>query len=206
MTISLSELGLNKYEERVYLTLIEEGISSAKNISDITGIPYGKVYEVMNNLSSKGFLVILPSKPMKFQAVSPKEAVLNAKKNMQEKLEKLEGRMVKELEPVFAKTKKFLEPKSLFWMINGRANVNNKIEELIKKSKYPCFSFTLKTNLNECISRDKKRKKEKRIGPDRIKDVFNLVMRFDYGKIIDTNNKTPAKIIKEIISYLPQAN
>ena len=40
MTISLSELGLNKYEERVYLTLIEEGVSSAKNISDITGIPW----------------------------------------------------------------------------------------------------------------------------------------------------------------------
>jgi len=135
MTISLAELGLNKYEERVYLTLIEEGVSSAKNISDITGIPYGKVYEVMNNLSTKGFLVILPSKPMKFQAVSPKEAVLNAKRGMQERLEKLEGRMVKELEPVFAKTKKFLEPKSLFWTINGRANVNNKIEELIKKSK-----------------------------------------------------------------------
>jgi len=135
MTISLSELGLNKYEERVYLTLIEEGISSAKNISDITGIPYGKVYEVMNNLSSKGFLIILPTKPMKFQAVSPKEAVCNAKKGMSEKLDKLESKMIKELEPLFARTKKFSEPKSMFWVINGRSNVNNKIEELIKKSK-----------------------------------------------------------------------
>ena len=135
MAISLAELGLNKYEERVYLTLIEEGVSSAKNISDITGIPYGKVYEVMNNLPSKGFLIILPTKPMKFQAVSPKEAVLNAKKNMSEKLEKLESKMIKELEPLFARTKKFSEPKSIFWVINGRSNVNNKIEELIKKSK-----------------------------------------------------------------------
>jgi sugar-specific transcriptional regulator TrmB len=135
MAISLSELGLNKYEERVYLTLIEEGVSSAKNISDITGIPYGKVYEVMNNLSSKGFLIILPTKPMKFQAVSPKEAVSNAKKSMSEKLEKLESKMIKELEPMFARTKKFSEPKSMFWVINGRSNVNNKIEELIKKSK-----------------------------------------------------------------------
>jgi sugar-specific transcriptional regulator TrmB len=43
MTTSLLELGLNKYEEKVYLTLIEEGVSSAKNISNITGIPYGSV-------------------------------------------------------------------------------------------------------------------------------------------------------------------
>jgi sugar-specific transcriptional regulator TrmB len=43
--------------------------------------------------------------------------------------------MIKELEPMFARTKKFSEPKSMFWVINGRSNVNNKIEELIKKSK-----------------------------------------------------------------------
>jgi sugar-specific transcriptional regulator TrmB len=151
MTISLSELGLNKYEERVYLTLIEEGVSSAKNISDITGIPYGKVYEVMNNLSSKGFLIILPTKPMKFQAVSPKEAVLNAKKSMSEKLEKLESKMIKELEPLFAKTKKFSEPKSMFWVINGRSNVNNKIEELIKKSKESVNIVTSENGLKRLV-------------------------------------------------------
>jgi len=151
MGMTLSELGLNKYEERVYLTLIEEGVSSAKNISDITGIPYGKVYEVMNNLSTKGFLIVLPTKPMKFQAVSPKEAVSNAKKSMHERLEKLEEKMTRELEPIFARTKKFSEPKGLFWIINGRANVNNKVEELVKRAKDNINILTSENGLKRMV-------------------------------------------------------
>ena len=37
--------------------------------SDITGIPYDKVYEIVDTLSSKGFTVVLPSKPMKVWAL-----------------------------------------------------------------------------------------------------------------------------------------
>jgi sugar-specific transcriptional regulator TrmB len=182
MTISLSELGLNKYEERVYLTLIEEGVSSAKNISDITGIPYGKVYEVMNNLSSKGFLVILPTKPMKFQAVSPKEAVLNAKRGMQEKLEKLESKMIKELEPMFARTKKFSEPKSMFWVINGRSNVNNKIEELIKKSKENINIVTSENGLKRLV-----------MFRDLLKAASKKGVKINVNAVMTNENKQDAK-------------
>ena len=131
----LSELGLNDYEEKVYLTLIVEGVSTAKNVTDITGIPYGKVYEVLNSLSSKGFLLVLPTKPMKYRAISPKEVAINIKKDIQEKFEKIENYINKELEPAFTKTKSYSDSKSIFWIVNGRANINKKVEELINKSK-----------------------------------------------------------------------
>ena len=130
----LLELGLNKYEAKVYLTLVSEGTSTAKNISDITGIPYGKVYEIINSLSAKGFSVVLPSKPIKCQAISPKEAIRLSKKSVDEKYDALEKHIMTELEPLFAETKKFVEPKGLFWIINGRANVVKKIDELVKKA------------------------------------------------------------------------
>ena len=135
MISPLLELGLNKYEAKVYLTLVGEGISTAKNISDITGIPYGKVYEIINSLSSKGFCTTLPSKPMKCQAISPGKAIITAKKNVEEKYQKLEKYVLKELEPMFTESKKFVEPKGIFWIINGRANVVKKIDELIQKAK-----------------------------------------------------------------------
>ncbi len=96
----LLELGLNKYEAKVYLTLITEGISTAKNISDITGIPYGKVYEIINSLSHKGFAMVLPTKPMKYRAISPYNAIQTAKKDAQEKYEKIESNLL-ELEQEF---------------------------------------------------------------------------------------------------------
>ncbi len=147
----LLELGLNKYEAKVYLTLITEGISTAKNVSDITGIPYGKVYEIINSLAKKCFTVILPSKPMKCQAVSPKEAIMTAKKNVHEKYEKLEEHITKELEPMFTESKKFIEPKGVFWVINGRSNITKKIEELIKKSKKSIYIHCSANGLSRLV-------------------------------------------------------
>ncbi len=135
MISPLLELGLNKYEAKVYLTLIGEGTSTAKNISDITGIPYGKVYEVINSLSSKGFSVTLPTKPMKCKAVSPKKAIKISKEKMEEKYEKLQNHVLEKLEPMFAESKKFKEPKGAFWIINGRSNVVKKINDLIQKAE-----------------------------------------------------------------------
>ena len=131
----LYDIGLSKYESKVYLTLISEGVSTAKNISDITGIPYGKVYEIINSLSYKGFSMILPSKPMKYKAISPMQAIVAAKKDNHEKLQKIENNIIKHLEPMFAKNKNFTGPKSIFSIINGRSNVVNKTEELIKKAE-----------------------------------------------------------------------
>ena len=144
---ALSELGLNKYESKVYLTLITEGISTAKNISDITAIPYGKVYEIINMLASKGFVNTLPTKPMKCQPLSPKESIETLKRNHQERIEKFEKIVLKELEPLFTKSKRFVEPQGIFWVMKGRSNINRKMEELIRKARKHICIFTSENGL-----------------------------------------------------------
>src|SRR3989344_5483706 len=94
---ALLELGLNKYESQVYLGLICEGSATARNLSDITSIPYGKVYEVINSLATKGFLIVLPSKPMRFKAVQPSNALGSLHKHHQDKFTRLQGSLLKEL-------------------------------------------------------------------------------------------------------------
>jgi len=131
---NLSDIGLSKYESKVYLTLITEGISTAKTVSDVTGIPYGKVYEIINTLSQKGFVIVLPTKPMKYRAISPHQAVQIEKKNAQEKLKKIESHFL-ELEQQFERNKQFTGVKNNFNVISGRSNVINKLEEMIKKAK-----------------------------------------------------------------------
>jgi len=132
---ALSELGLNKYEAQAYLALATEGASTAKNVSDITGIPYGKVYEVINSLVMKGFVMTLPTKPMRCKALSPADAINSAKKNLHKKLRTVENVILTEIEPLFAKNKNFTEPKGIFWILNGRAAINKKMEELGNSAK-----------------------------------------------------------------------
>lgn len=140
---ALLELGLSMYESRVYLTLVVEGISTAKNVSDITSIPYGKVYEIVNSLQSKGLLTILPTKPMKCQAINPSEALNLMRKQHSEKFSKLEQYFSSELEPTFAKSKHFSEGQSVCQVFHGRSHVNRKVKEIFSQAKKRiCISTT----------------------------------------------------------------
>ncbi len=190
----LLELGLNKYEAKVYLTLIGEGISTAKNVSDITGVPYGKVYEIINSLSSKGFCTILPSKPMKCRATSPKQAIVETKKRTEEKYEKLEKHILDELEPMFTESKKFIEPKGVFWVINGRSNVVKKIDELIQKAENNINIHCSPRSLSRLILHKELLKQAKEKGIDisiagvMDKDMMDEIKALDFCDIRKTKN------------------
>lgn len=147
----LLELGLNKYEARVYLALVTEGTSTAKNISNVTGIPYGKVYEIINALANKGFTVLLPSKPMKCKAVSPKEAVKKTKERTEDKFDQLEKQIHKNINPLFEKSKEFNEPKGVFWVVNGRSNIIQKMSELLNKANKYVYIFTTENGLKRLV-------------------------------------------------------
>lgn len=145
---TLLELGLNRYEARVYLSLISEGVTTAKTISSITSIPYGKVYEVIDSLARKGFVQILPTKPAKYSAISPKESLERIKKTTQDKLSKIEALLIDQLEPLFSKHKKFNEPQNNFWILNGRSAINQKVQELIETAQKKVCIVTTASGLD----------------------------------------------------------
>ncbi|MBU0457439.1 MAG: helix-turn-helix domain-containing protein [Nanoarchaeota archaeon] len=166
----LLELGLNKYEARVYLALISEGTATAKNLSDITSIPYGKVYEIINLLCTKGFCIILPTKPMKCKAASPLDALETTKKTFYSKFINLEKQIISNLNPLFEKTKEFSEPKGFFWVVNGRKNIIKKIDELLDKAKEHIYIFATENGIKrisihkESLLKAKERGVEIKIG------------------------------------------
>jgi len=63
------------------------------------------------------------------------------------------------------------------------------------------FVFTLKAPLEECIKRDANR--DGSCGGNAAKVVYEIVSKFDYGEIIDTENKTEDEVVNEILVYLP---
>jgi len=140
---TLLDLGLNRYEARVYLSLVSEGVTTAKTVSGITGIPYGKVYEVIDSLARKGFVQVLPTKPAKYRAISPQESVDKIKRSTQEKLQRIESTLLQHLEPVFNKNKKLMDSQNNFWILNGRSTINQKMQELVENAqKNVCIMTT----------------------------------------------------------------
>ena len=46
---SMETIGLTSYEIKVYLSLLEHGSLTASDISKKSGVPYSKIYEVLNS-------------------------------------------------------------------------------------------------------------------------------------------------------------
>jgi sugar-specific transcriptional regulator TrmB len=145
---SLNEIGFTQYEAKVYSTLVSEGVSPAKDISNICGIPYGKIYEIITTLTNKGFVEMLPTKPMKYKAIDPDRLIKTIKQQSTEKLELAEKIIKKELGKTFDKNKKFLEMENSFWMLNGRMAINKKMEELFEKAQDHVYILTSESGLN----------------------------------------------------------
>ncbi|MCD6470699.1 TrmB family transcriptional regulator, partial [Candidatus Bathyarchaeota archaeon] len=56
-------MGLTEYEIRAYLHLLKYGLLTASRLSEMAGIPYSKIYEVLNSLERKGWVKSQESRP-----------------------------------------------------------------------------------------------------------------------------------------------
>lgn len=85
-------------------------------------------------------------------------------------------------------------------IIDGCFYHKEQIDHFIQNIQAPSFVFTLKAPLEVCIERDKDR--EKSYGEGAACAVHGMVSKFDYGIVINTENKTPEKTTEEIESNL----
>ena len=102
-------------------------------------------------------------------------------------------------EIIAARAKKFLE-KGKTVNVDGNFYWKSTIEDLIAKLKYDHQVFTLKASIKTCIARDKERHKPH--GETATRAVYKKSTSFDYGEVIDTENKPidqTVKIIKKKI-------
>ena len=72
----LSKFGLSPYEINVYKTLLLNGPQTSTSIVSTAGIPQPRVYDLFNNLMTKGLIEVSPGKKKIYRAV-PVEIALN---------------------------------------------------------------------------------------------------------------------------------
>ncbi len=86
----LVEIGLTEYEAKVYSTLLEQDLLSASDITKISEVPRGRIYDIIDKLIEKGFCITVPGIVKKFKAVDPDTAI----KNLVDQQKKKEMRML----------------------------------------------------------------------------------------------------------------
>lgn len=71
----LHEMGLSEYEASAYLALLQTGKATAKEVATAGDIPQSRVYDVLEKLERKGFVISQPGRPKKFGTVEPERAI-----------------------------------------------------------------------------------------------------------------------------------
>lgn len=132
---SLEEFGLTRYESKAYLTLLSMGTSDARKLSSQSGLPFGRIYDVLSSLESKGLVEKQASRPKKFLAVRPKLALkklLNLRTEEMKQLVQRAGKVEDELNILFTKT----PAENLFWSVAvGDKTMQSYLEKLAQARK-----------------------------------------------------------------------
>lgn len=72
----LRDIGLSSYEDRAYRSLLEVGAVSAKKLADLSGVPEGRIYDVLDSLETSGLVRVQTGRrPKQYVAVDPEIAI-----------------------------------------------------------------------------------------------------------------------------------
>jgi sugar-specific transcriptional regulator TrmB len=92
---NLRDLGLSEYEARAYRALLKTGPTTAKELSRVSDVPMGRIYDVLNSIEQYNLVRSQSaSRPKKYVAVEPSTALErlleDKKRELEEKVEQYE--------------------------------------------------------------------------------------------------------------------
>jgi len=93
---SLRDLGLSEYEARAYRALLKTGPTTAKELSRVSDVPMGRIYDVLNSIETYNLVRSQSaSRPKKYVAVEPGTALdrllADKKRELDEKADQYES-------------------------------------------------------------------------------------------------------------------
>ncbi|PIO06474.1 hypothetical protein COT29_00755 [Candidatus Micrarchaeota archaeon CG08_land_8_20_14_0_20_59_11] len=136
---ALQRLGLNQYESKAYYALSIFGDHTAGRLSERADLPRPRVYDVLERLQDKGFVLIQKGRPVKYSAIPLSEAVQTLKKLKQSELageltriDELSGTLHNKLRATAAANAPTADA---VWTLHGREAIYSKIGAMISHAK-----------------------------------------------------------------------
>lgn len=125
----LREVGLREYETRAYLTLLERGAMTASEVSEHGGVPYSKVYEILNSLERKGWVEVERGRPSRYFPKAPSESLEAAKLRLEDMVNSWKRVVMGELQPLYEQRELMEKPD--IWILRGEFSILAKLREML---------------------------------------------------------------------------
>jgi len=123
----LMRLGLTEYEARAYVATVSIAEGSVGDISQESGIPRARVYDIMERLAGKGFVEIGSSNPLRYRANDPKRVIPEILAELKLTVDDIVLQLDK-------KKKRISKSLTLVWLIPDERGINTRLWEMLDSS------------------------------------------------------------------------
>ncbi len=134
MISELLEIGLTEYEAKAYLVLLKQNVVGATEITKISNITRGRIYDILNLLIEKGFCITVPGTIKKFQAVNPEVAIHNLIELHNKKGQRMKETAAK-LQELYDNQEDTSSPLDYIHVLTSKPSMIKKYHELDNNSK-----------------------------------------------------------------------
>jgi sugar-specific transcriptional regulator TrmB len=158
---TLKNIGLNLYERKIFVALLAKGIATAAEASEIANVPRSRSYDVLESLAEKGFVIVQPSKPIKYVALKPSEAIDMIKENlkrkhntMMERIDRLKvSPILEKLERIYDEGLMLMKPSEMTGTLKGSYIINRQMRSIFKNALKSIDIITTEQGLNNIYSK-----------------------------------------------------
>lgn len=106
---------------------------TAMETSKKASVPYSKIYDILNSLKEKGWIISSESRPSKYYPKPPLEALASARLHLEDKYRSWEQAISNELQPLYEKRELVERPDIM--ILRGQQGVMTKLEEMLQKAQ-----------------------------------------------------------------------
>jgi sugar-specific transcriptional regulator TrmB len=148
---ALKGIGLNLYERRLWVALLARGTSTAGELSEIANVPRSRTYDILQSLADKGFVIAQTSKPMRYVAVPPTEALDRVKIKLEEQVHEAQER-IDHLKGSPIMSELIITPGEMTGALKGRYSMNQQIGSMFKDANKTIHIMATHDGLDDIIT------------------------------------------------------
>ncbi|MDZ7850757.1 MAG: helix-turn-helix domain-containing protein [Halodesulfurarchaeum sp.] len=146
----LERLDLGEYESTALEELLTIGRSTAPTLSEATGIPKARIYDVLSDLNDRGFIKVVPGRPKEYQPKDPEvildRAIENRRQTFEsdrQSIESIRETFLETFEPRFEDASRDITPtEELFWVVDVGEVSERETRQLYAEAENRVHVFT----------------------------------------------------------------
>ncbi|MFX1454478.1 MAG: TrmB family transcriptional regulator [Promethearchaeota archaeon] len=185
---SLRAIGLTDYEISIYLTLISKGPMDARELSEASGVPYSRIYNILTQLDKEKMWIIKEeeSRPSRYFAKSPDEALVIAKKQYNDNFNDHSNKIIHTLNPIYQSHDTPI--KIALYIHRGRDVCINKALSLINIAKTSIYLVSTKLDFLKVFYDDIKKARARGVTDLRLLVEAKALEDKDFQPILEDYN------------------